>query len=244
MHLMTCAALGTLLLVGTPTAGFLYFTSFETADYRANQPLDGQAGWSALLSPNAAVVVSDRSTAALGRQSVQCWGGGELEDVGGGLLDGAWEQVIPFDPITQPHVVRVEADVRLDGPDTGTGPNDDLVSANLYARNGAGRSAFFFLSSTGEAFAFANSEAGPRGYEFQTPIRRGAYNHLAITLNYRTHIATFEVNWQVVGSLPFGGAGEAFRGVLLEFAGFSPLVDITQYTGYWDNVLVWARPAR
>jgi len=66
--------------------------------------------------------------------------------------------------------VRVEADIRLDGPDTGNGPGDDLLSANLYARNGVGRSAFFYVSSNGNAYAFANSENGSAGYRFETPI--------------------------------------------------------------------------
>ncbi len=37
------------------------------------------------------------------------------------------------------------------------GPADDMVSANLYARNGVGRSAFMFLSSTGNVY---DGEAG------------------------------------------------------------------------------------
>jgi hypothetical protein len=238
------AALGSLLIGSGSHFGQLYFSSFEWCDYQVDEPLDGQDGWTALVSPNAAEVVDGRSTAALGRRAVACWGGGDLEDVGGGLLDGAWEQVIDFDPITNPAIVRVEASVRLDGPDTGSGPNDDLASANLYARNGAGRSAFFYLSSNGNAYAFANSSSGSQGYKFETPIRLGAYNHLAITLDYLTHVATFEVNWVTVGSLPFGGDGEKFRGVLLEFAAYEPLLDVELYTGYWDNVSVRAKKAR
>jgi hypothetical protein len=238
------AALGSLLIGSGSHYGLLYVSSFERSEYQVDEPLDGQDGWTALVSPDAAVVVDGWRTAALGRRAIACWGGGPLEDVGGGLLDGAWEQVIDFDPITTPAIVRVEASVRLDGPDTGSGPNDDLASANLYARNGAGRSAFFYLSSNGNAYAFANSASGNQGYKFETPIKQGAYNHLAITLNYLTHMATFEVNCVTVGSLPFGGAGEQFRGVLLEFAAYEPLLDPTLYTGYWDNVLVRAKKAK
>jgi len=54
--------------------------------------------------------------------------------------------------------VRVQADIRLDGPDTGDGPGADLLSANLMARNGTHQSAFFYLSSNGNAYANAFSD--------------------------------------------------------------------------------------
>jgi hypothetical protein len=243
MNHILLAALGTLVLGGTAGFGMLFNTGFESNDYTANQPLDGQDGWETLLAPDAAVVVRGHATASSGRMAVKCWGGGPLVQTSG-LLDGAWEQVVDFDPVTHPAKVRVQADVRLDGPDTGGGPNDDLASANLYARNGVGRSAFFYVSSNGNAYAFANSDQGSAGYRFETPITLGDYNRLAITLDYSTHIATFEVNGNTVGTLPFGGAGEQFRGTLLEFAAWDhPSFDPTLYTGYWDNVLVRANPA-
>lgn len=244
MNTVLLAALGTAAL-GAFSFGTLFHSSFETPDYVAGQPLDGQDGWVTLLAPNAAWIVDGPATAVSGRRAIECRGGGDLANLGW-ILDGAWEQPIDFDAITDPCVVRVEADVRLDGPDTGTGPNDDLVSANIYARNGIGRSAFMYISSNGNAYAFANSELyGSAAYEFETPIVLGAYNHLAITLDYGTHIATFEVNRVTVGSLPFGGSGEEFIGTLLEFGAYNDpnYVDPTLYTGYWDNVSVRVRPA-
>lgn len=244
MKRIVIASVGCLLLAAGSDSANLFHTGFETRAYTANQRLDGQDGWTALLAPDAAVVVDGRQTASNGRRAVSCWGGGPLVHTQG-LLDGAWEQVVPFVPSLCASIVRVEADVRLDGPDTGVGPGDDLASANLYARNGAGRSAFFFVSSNGNAYAFANSDQGASGYQFETPIRQGAYNHLSITLDYSTHLATFEVNRVVVGALPFGGAGEQFRGALLEFAAWDdPSFDATLYTGYWDNVSVRARGRR
>jgi hypothetical protein len=119
--------------------------------------------------------------------------------------------------------VWVQADVRLDGPDTGEGPGADLLSTNLVARNGPSRSARFFLSSNGNAYANANSEtAGQQLYEFETPIRLGAYNRLAITLNYRTHLATFEVNGKTIGSLPCSDATGSPRSTRRQRASRSP----------------------
>lgn len=245
MNPILSTALGSLLVAGTCAWGMLFHTGFETPDYTVDQPLPGQDGWTTVLAPNAIVVVGDHETASSGRRAIRCWGGGDLVSTGG-LLDAACEQVIDFDPITDPCEVRVEADIRLDGPDTGSGPGDDLLSANLMARNSVGqrRSPFLYLSSNGNVYAGSESDQGNSYYKFETPITPGAYNHLAIVLNYRTHIATFEVNGNVIGSLPFGGAGEQWRGVLLELAAWDdPSFDPSLYTGYWDNVSVQAKPA-
>lgn len=244
---MNCTLLATvvsLLVGGTLVSERLLHTSFEKHTYTVGQPLDGQDGWTALVGVNAAKIARGHHVASSGRQAIRCFGA-DLEHLPSQFLyDGAWEKVVPFDPITTPSEVRVKADVRLDGPDTGNGPADDLVSANLYARNGSGRSAFMFLSSTGNAYAFANSDQGSAGYRFETPIQLGEYVELAITLNYATHVATFEVDGHEIGQLPFGGVGEQWRGALLEMGAYDdPLyVDHTLYTAYWDDLSVQARP--
>lgn len=235
------------LLGTTASAQLLYFTGFESREFVVGQSIDGVDGWTSLLAPDAPQIVDGRATSSgLGRRALRCWGGSpELEPIQG-LLDGAWAREVTL-PAWYRHraVVHVQADVRLDGPDTGNGPANDLLSANLYARNGVGASAFMYLSSTGEVYCFANSVQGSVGYAFPTQVALGEYNRLGITLDYTTHIATFHVNCREVGSLPFGGtANEGFAGALLEFAAYDdPLVvDPSQYTGYWDNVLVFALP--
>lgn len=254
MKRILCVALG-ILLVGsllaaaTSTWGMLYHTGLETPDYEADQPLVGQDGWTNLISPDAAAVVAGRKTAAGGRRAVECWGGGPLVSIGelpDRFLLGAWEQVITFDAVTDPAIVRVECDIRLDGPDTGNGPGADFVSANFYGRNGSHRAPFFYISSNGNAYANAFTETGEVFYAFETPIKIGAYNHYAMIMNYATHMATFEVNRKAIGALPFGGTGEAFHSVALEFASYDNLevVDPKLYTGYWDNISVRAKPAK
>lgn len=247
MNCTMIAALGSLLAGGTLAFGMLFHTGFEDHDYTVDQPLAGQDGWVGLASANAAMVVGGHQNASSGRRAVSCWGG-DLDDFPSSFLyDGAWEQEVPFDPSTRPSEVRVQADVRLDGPDTGTGPGDDLVSANLMARNSVGLnlSPFMYLSSNGNVYAGSGSDQGNAYYQFETPIRFGRYNELAMTLNYLTHICTFEVNGRVIGSLPFGGANEQWHGVLLEMAAYDDpnYVDPTDYTGYWDNISVTSRPA-
>jgi len=245
--------LGSLLAATTATWGILYHTGFETHEFKANQPLVGQDGWTNLISPNAAVVVAGHKVAAGGRRAVECWGGGPLESVGelpDRFLLGAWEQVIDFDALTEPAIVRVECDIRLVGPDT-TDPeaenpwDDDLCSANFYGRNGTHRAPFFYVSSNGNAYANAFTETSEAWYAFETPIKFGDWNHYAIIMNYATHMATFEVNHKAIGALPFGGSGEAFRSAALEFASFDNLevVNPKLYTAYWDNISVRAKPA-
>lgn len=246
MNCTILAAFGSLLAGGALAFGMLFHTGFENHDYAAGLPVAGQDGWVGIESADAAEVVSGKVFASSGRQAIRCWGGDLDHFPAWSLYDGAWEQVVPFDPTVQPSQVRVSADVRLDGPDTGTGPGADMLSANLYARNGVGRSAFLYLSSNGCVYAFANSDQGNAGYRFETPIEIGEYVELAITLDYGTHMATFEVDGDVIGSLPFGGAGEQWRGVLLEMAAYDDpqYVDPTLYTAYWDDVSVLARPAQ
>jgi len=243
-----CVILASLLAFAGPPWGMLYQTTFETPDFEVDKLLVGQDEWRALDASFAApVVVQGHDVACSGRHAVKCWAG-DLKVMAPPyeyLYDGNWDRPIDFDAVTNPAEVRVEADVRLDGPDTGQGPNDDLCSANLMARNGSHQSAFFYLSSNGCAYANAFSTTqGDNWYKFETPIKLGAYNHLAITLNYRTHMATFEVNRKTIGSLPFGGEGEFFKSPLLEMAAWNdPSFDHTKYTAYFDNVSVRAKPA-
>lgn len=227
-------------------AQMLFLTGFETSNYVVGQSIDGVDNWFSAISPNAPLVTRDPALASAGRHSLQCWGGSPNLEPSGGLLDGAWAQPMTLDPAwAHSALVRVQCDVRLDGPDTGTGPNDDLVSANLIARNGVGQSASMFLSSTGEVFCNSAGVAGSFGYQFATSVSLGQYARLAITYDYSTHLAAFEVNGVVVGILPFGGGpNEQFRGVFLEFAAVdNPVwVDPSLYTGSWDNVFVLAVP--
>lgn len=234
------------LLASSASAQLLYFTSFETPNYVVGQPIDGISGWQSFISPLAPQIVNGRSTASWGRRALQCWGGSPNLETTQGLLDGAWYQALSLPPWYQGNArVHVQCDVRLDGPDTGTGPNDDLVSANLYARNGVGGSAFMYVSSTGDVYCFSGSVGGSAGYAFPTPVTLGEYVNLGITLDYSTHMATFSVDHQDIGSLPFGGqATEQFAGAILEFAAYdNPLyVDPSLYTGSFDNLLVYALP--
>jgi len=254
MRRLSILGLGCLLAAAPFGWGLLYHTSLETPDYTPDQALVGQDGWEALWAGDAAMVVEGKKIAASGRRAIHCWGGDliALDPPDDWLLDGVWERPIEFDAVTKPAEVRVEADVKVTGPDTGDGSGDDLLSANLMARNGRFRSAWFFLSSNGNAYANSYSE-GPGGtvvelwYQHETPIKLGEYNRLAITLNYLTHFATFEVNGKPIGQLPFGGTGEQFQSVLLEMAAWnapSPeIFDPTIYDAYWDNISVRAKPA-
>lgn len=242
--LAACFALAAFATIAN--AQLLYLTGFETPDYVIGQTIDGVDNWFSAISPNAPAVVGNRALASSGRQALQCWGGSADLQSTQGLLDGAWAQPMTLDPAWQQKaIVRVQCDVRLDGPDTGSGPNDDLVSANLIARNGVGGSASMFLSSNGNVYCNSSSTGGSVFYAFETPIVLGEYSTLAITYDYAAHLAAFEVNGVTVGVLPFGGSPtEAFRGVFLEFAALDApqIVDPSLFTGYWDDILVIAKP--
>lgn len=246
MNRLFTSVLVTSLLAGAANAQLLFYTGFETSNYVVGQSIDGIAGWSSFISPDANEIVHGHATASWGRRALRSWGGDPDLQSTQGLLDGAWAQTVTLNPAYGDQVVvHVQCDVRLDGPDTGVGPANDLLSANLYARNGIGGSAFMYMSSTGEVFCFAESAGGVTGYAFATPITLGEYATLAITLNYATHTAVFWVNNCPVGAAPFGGqVGEFFRGATLEFAAYDnpAVIDPSLYTGYFDNLLIFAVP--
>ncbi len=246
MNRLSLALIASTLCAVSAQAQWLNFTSFETPNYVVGQSTEGVGGWTTLLSPQANEIVNGHATASSGRRALSVWGGSPNLTPIGGLLDGAWRRDVTVPAAyAQTAIVHVQCDVRLDGPDTGTGPNDDLLSANLYARNGSGQTPFMYLSSTGEVFCFANSSSGSTGYAFQTDVGLGHYARLAMTLDYTSHVCTFWVNYHIVGQLPFGGAAtERFEGPILEFAAYDNLayVDPSLYRGYWDNLLVVSFP--
>jgi len=242
---------GSLVAATHPFWGILFFTSFEGCHYKADQPLVGQNGWVGLDTPDAFKVVKGWHEARCGRKAVCCLGGDleAMEPPNEWLLSTACEKLVEFDPPQSPAVVYVQADVRLLGPDTGTGPGDDLLSLNFMARNakelGAGRAPWFYLSSNGCAYANAWDNGVATYYKFETPIKFGKWNTLAMVLNYKTHMCTFEVNHRAIGSLPFGGPGEQFTSVLLEMCAWNhPSFDATAYKASVDNILVLTWPAR
>lgn len=235
------------VLTGAAQAQLLYGTGFETPQFVNGQSIDGVDGWASLFSPQAVTVVHGRSQSSTGRSSLRCWGGDPNLQSTLGLLDAAVTQPGSVDPTwAASAIVYVHCDVRLDGPDTGTGPADDLVSANLYVRNGVGGTPFMYVSSTGQVFCFAGSVGGFAAYQFATPVALGQYHRLAMMLDYSQHLVVFSVDGVPIGVLPFGGqATEAFNGAILEFAAYDdPLfVDPTLYTGHWDNFLMVAWPS-
>ena len=183
------------LAVGTANAQFLYVSGFEGPQFVAGQSIDGIDGWTTLISPQAIEVVRSSAQASSGRKSLRCWGGDPDLQSTQGLLDGAWTHTASVNPMwAASAVVYVQCDVRLDGPDTGNGPANDLVSANLYARNGVGGTPFMYVSSTGDVYCFSSSVGGGAGYQFATPVALGQYHRLAMMLDYSTHLVAFSVD--------------------------------------------------
>lgn len=241
------AVLAMTALAPVASAQFLYYSGFESPNFAVGQSIDGVDGWTSLISPQAIEVVRSNAQSACSRKSLKCWGGDPDLQSTQGLLDGAWTHTASINPAWAAHaMVHVQCDVRLDGPDTGNGPANDLVSANLYARNGVGGTPFMYVSSTGDVYCFSASVSGSFGYQFATPVTLGQYHRLGLTLDYATHFVAFSVDGVTVGLLPFGGqATEAFNGAILEFAAVDApqWVDPTLYTGRWDNLLMVAWPA-
>jgi hypothetical protein len=117
----------------------------------------------------------------------------------------------PSDPNSSK--LRIQADIRLDGEDTGEGIDADILSGNLQLRFAQPLQenepfpayqinlASMILSSNGNVYAFDGS--GSIDYQFETPITLGEYHTLAIEADFNTKTSEFFVDNQSIGQLAF-----------------------------------------
>ncbi len=115
----------------------------------------------------------------------------------------------PSDPNSSK--LRIQADIRLDGEDTGEGIGADIISGNLELRfldpinndssfpATVADLATMLLSSNGNVYASIPGQS----YQFETPITLGQYHTLAIEADFNTRTSEFFVNNQSIGQLPF-----------------------------------------
>src|SRR5262249_38938953 len=150
-----------------------------------------QGQWVARVSPSAGVVTTTQP--ASGLQSLQVTGA--LLDFLDPLYTGVYRPN-NLDPdrihfnFTQTPIVRVQAQVRLDGPITGSTLNADLLSANLNAFNSTADLAEMWISSNGHVVLY--SDAG--GYVLGPAVSLGQYHTLAFIMDATTLTDRFFVD--------------------------------------------------
>jgi hypothetical protein len=225
--------------VGPARADVLYQTGFEPPAFVVG-PLAGQGGWQDIYASSAGSVTT--SLPASGTQAALI-DGGSLRSLGGGLI-GTYQQDIGLNATAAGLTIRVQADIRFDGPSTATGNpiDDDVISANLTVVNGDGDFlASWVVSAGGNAFAFGSFD---ELYLFGLPVALGEYNTFGFDLDFAASRTNFLFNGAVVFSSPFDPNYDrtTLGGVQLEIFSILGAQETAQYQARFDNVLVAAVP--
>jgi len=176
------------------SAQTLYSTGFENPPFANGSTLLGQDGWSTaippFLNPNAAIITN--AAAASGLQSVQVRGVDLVTapEVAPYAAVGSYRRPLNYDASTGNPIVRIQSDVRLDGPLLGTG---DFFTANIAARTGDGFAGELSLSSDGFVYGYTGTGSDPAPL-FSTPVTLNAWHTLGITVNFAANTYTFSVD--------------------------------------------------
>lgn len=226
----------------------VYSTGFENPPFATGSQLLGQDGWSTAIPPflNPAAAVVAAELPAAGAQAVRVSGGSlqAAAEVSPYTAIGSYRRPVDYNAgATGLTTVRVEADVRLDGPGT-TGT--DTAAASLAARSGSGPVGEIEVSSDGLVKGYAsNLPAGTLTPTFTAPVTLGAYHRLAIEVDFAADTYRFFVDGAALGTpLPFdaGFTSDVLaRGALVTYArGDAGARDA--YTYRFDNFAVTAVP--
>jgi hypothetical protein len=212
----------------TDDTTILYQTGFEAPNFTPGN-LNGQSKWVQRVGKVGGASIADGSPAT-GEQALHNDG-----SLMAPVPSVPWSGVLTlynlgYDVIKQgTPVLLIEADVRLDGPDTVA----DEVSANLVAMgvdaDGPAGLAFNQLSSSGKVLTVANGSA---------PVTLGEYHRLGLRLDFTQQTAEYFLDGVSFGVEPFRDTQSAkgLMGVRLDLVG-EPEVG-AQYTASYDNLVV------
>jgi uncharacterized delta-60 repeat protein len=226
----------------------IYQTGFEPPTFTADQPVQYQDGWLSYWFGNAQpIMVSTENP----RDGAQCLRFKSVNTT-------CFRPILVETAANPPLRLEVRADVRLDGPQTGTGgtPAEDILSANLMAvgllpNGNVLNLGGFFVSSAGRIWAFTPGEFGSV-YHYSVPVTFGAYHSLLLRVDFFALTVTYVVDGVELGSTPFHWAAvmsEQIYAGYLQLAGPSNPIntpeityDPNNYTAYFDNFSVEALP--
>lgn len=198
-----CTLLAALhLTLNSATAQTLYSSGFEDPPFASGSNLLGQDGWSTaippFLNPDAAKITN--AAAASGLQSVAVRG---MDLISAPEVDpyaaiGSYRRPLNYDAGSGLPMVRLQADVRLDGPTLGTG---DFFTANFAARTGDGFAGEISLSSDG--FVYGYNGTGDDVVLFSAPITLNAWHTFGIDIDFAADTYRFSVDGVSSNPFPF-----------------------------------------
>jgi uncharacterized delta-60 repeat protein len=227
----------------------IYQTGFEPPTFTADQPVQYQDGWLSYWYGNAQpIMVSTENP----RDGTQCLRFKSVNTT-------CFRPILTETAGNPPLRLEVRADVRLDGPQTGTGgtPEEDILSANLMAVGSLPNGNVltlggFFVSSAGRIWAFTPGEFASV-YHYSVPVTFGDYHSLLLRVDFLALTVTYVVDGVELGSTPFFWSAVMSEQI---YAGYLQLVgpsqpintpeityDPASYTAYFDNFSVEALPA-
>jgi len=213
-------------------AATIYATGFEDPPFHAGQPLIGQDGWQGDSGPNppgdTAVISTENSNEGL--QDFRIRGSDLTPDPPAPLIAIYNRKGFGFDVASEGYPrIRVEADIRLDGPQTA-----DYYLAVFFGASTPTAQTGISISSNGVAYS---PEAA------QIPISLGQYNHYAIELTLgNQNIFKLSVNGEPLKSYEFL-ATSIFHGIQIACNARLPSEDplhrdVAAYTVYVDNLSI------
>jgi hypothetical protein len=244
--LLLLVSLAAGLPCGAAANDVIYQTGFEPPGFTVTQPLRGQENWVDYGNGEEIAVSTENP-----RDGAQClrWKGLNL---GNGQTFGGtacFQSILDATAANPPMLIDIRADVRMDGPQTGTlgTPAQDILSANLFAvvlqPNGFGRViGGFFLSSGGQIWTFGSRQEDR--YRYSTPATLGAYHSLRIRVDFFGRKLIYIVDGIELGSAPIDPSilSERLVGGYMEVFGPNAPIntpdltyDRANYTAYFDN---------
>ena len=220
------------------SAQILYSTGFENPPFANGSTLLGQDGWSTaippFLNPNAATITNVAAQAGL--QSVRVRGVDLVSapDVAPNAAVGSYRRPLNYDTAAPGNlpIVRIQADIRLDGPVIGTG---DFFSVNLAGRTPDGGDPELSISSDGMVYGYGNT-----GILYSAPITLNAWHTLGISIDFAADTYTYSVDGTSSAAYPIGGGFTSdflLRESLVAYAQPDAGGNVrSAFTAYYDNV--------
>jgi hypothetical protein len=238
------------ILASTPALGLdVYSTGFENPPFLAGSVLQGLDGWTAgafpFLNPTSATITA--ATAVSGTQSLQIPGAAMVTFVETAPYAAASPQyhIVNFDATAAGlPIVKVRADVRIDGPSQLT--PDSSFAVSIAAVPSEGRYSELVLASNGVLYGL--SSFGPEVVIQPVGNPLNAWHSLEIKVDFSASAYTLKYDTTSFGPFPFAasiGPDQLLRGSIVTYAlpddpgvGFAR----ADYTARVDNFSITAVP--
>jgi hypothetical protein len=249
LRLLAMVVVSGQLLMAQAFAANVYSTGFENPPFAPGSLLQGQDGWASgnppFLNPNSATITD--AIAFSGSQSLQIPGTamGTFAETDPYAAVSPNAHVVDFDASAAGlPIVKVRADVRIDGPAELTPGTNFAVS--IAAVPSEGRYSELVLSSDG--YLYGLSSFGPEVLIESVDNPLNTWHSLEITINFLANAYTFQFDNTSFGPFPFApsaGADVLLRGSIVAYAlpddpasGFAR----ADYTARIDNFSITAVP--